>query len=179
MLVIIETILLGCLVFWAKNASGGDAPPTVCLIVVNDLFLLAFGLVETIEDLLASPSSRSHEDLDVYWDTLSRLHLSRNLHVDFYSCHKSALVSNPSKFERAGELVRKVFTSSRCYLHLYLLNAESTLMAWFWRVFTLLVSWWRSNTWVFGFTWRKHAELQKLGLALILLCSMLVSLLEV
>jgi hypothetical protein len=48
---------------------------------------------------------------------LSRLHLPKNLHVEFYSCHKSALVSNPSKFERARELVRKVFTSSRFYLH--------------------------------------------------------------
>jgi hypothetical protein len=48
---------------------------------------------------------------------LSRLHLPRNLHVDFYSCHMSSLVSNPSKFERASELVRKVFTSFRCHLH--------------------------------------------------------------
>jgi hypothetical protein len=46
---------------------------------------------------------------------LSRLHLPRNLHVDFYLWHKSVLVSNPSKLERASELVRKVFTSSRCY----------------------------------------------------------------
>jgi hypothetical protein len=81
---------------------------------------------------------------------LSWLDLSRNLHVDFYSCHKSALVSNPSKFERASELVRKVFTSSRFYLHWYLLNAESTLMAWFWRVFILIFAQWRSSTWVFG-----------------------------
>jgi hypothetical protein len=73
----------------------------VYLLVVNDLFLLVFGLVETIEDLLASPSSCSLENLEVYWDTLSRLHLPRNLHVDFYSCPKSAFVSNPSKFERA------------------------------------------------------------------------------
>jgi hypothetical protein len=36
----------------------------VCLPVVNDLFLLVFGLVETIEDLLASPSSCSLEDLE-------------------------------------------------------------------------------------------------------------------
>jgi hypothetical protein len=43
----------------------------VCLPVVNDLILLVFGLVETIEDLLGSPSSCSHEDLDVFWDTLS------------------------------------------------------------------------------------------------------------
>jgi hypothetical protein len=43
----------------------------VCPPVVNDLFILVFGLVETIEDLLASPSSRSLEDLEVYWDTLS------------------------------------------------------------------------------------------------------------
>jgi hypothetical protein len=28
---------------------------------------------------------------------LSRLHLPRNLHVDFYLWHKSVLVSNPSK----------------------------------------------------------------------------------
>jgi hypothetical protein len=52
--------------------------------------------------------------------------------------------------ERASELVRKVFTSSRCYLHWYPLNAESTLMAWFWRVFILLFAQWRSSTWVFG-----------------------------
>jgi hypothetical protein len=71
----------------------------VSLPVVNDLFLLVFGLVETIEDLLAFPSSYSLEDLEVYWDTVSRLHLPRNLHVDFYPCHKSVLVSNPSKFE--------------------------------------------------------------------------------
>jgi hypothetical protein len=48
---------------------------------------------------------------------LSSLHLPRNLQVDLYPWHKSVLVSNPSKFERASELVRKVFTSSRCYLH--------------------------------------------------------------
>jgi hypothetical protein len=29
---------------------------------------------------------------------LSQLHLLRNLHVDLYSCHKSSLVSNLSKF---------------------------------------------------------------------------------
>jgi hypothetical protein len=69
----------------------------VCLPVVNDLFLLVFGLVETVEDLLASPSSCSLENLEVYWDTLSRLHLPRNLHVDLYSWHKLVLVSNPSK----------------------------------------------------------------------------------
>jgi hypothetical protein len=86
-------------------------------------------LVETLEDLLASSPSCSLEDLEAYWDTLSRLHLPRNLHVDFYPWHKSVLVSNPSRFERASELVRKVFTSSRCYLLWYLLNAESTLMA--------------------------------------------------
>jgi hypothetical protein len=80
---------------------------------------------------------------------LSRLHLPRNLHVGFYSCHKSALVSNPSKFEQASELVRKVVTPSRCHLHWYLLRAESTLMAWFWRVFILLFAPWRSSTWVF------------------------------
>jgi hypothetical protein len=28
-------------------------------------------------------------------DTLSSLHLPRNLHVDFYPWHKSVLVSNP------------------------------------------------------------------------------------
>jgi hypothetical protein len=64
-----------------------------CLPVVNDLFLLVFGLVETIEDLLASPSSCGLEDLEVYWDTLSRLHLPRNLQVDFFSCPKSTLVA--------------------------------------------------------------------------------------
>jgi hypothetical protein len=69
----------------------------VCLPVVNDLFLLFSGLVETTEDLLASPYSCSLDDLEVYWDTLSRLHLPRNLHVDFYPWHKSVLVSNPSK----------------------------------------------------------------------------------
>jgi hypothetical protein len=110
---------------------------------------------------------------------LSWLHLPRNLYVDFYPWHKSFLVSNPSKFERASELVRKVFTSSRCYLHWYLLNVESALMAQFWRVFTLRFAWWRSNAWVFSSKWWKRAELQKLGLALILLCSMLVGLLEV
>jgi hypothetical protein len=47
-----ETIILGCLVIELKNASGGGAPPRVCLLVANDLFLLVFGLVETIEDLL-------------------------------------------------------------------------------------------------------------------------------
>jgi hypothetical protein len=40
----------------------------VCLPVVNDLFLLAFRLVEIIEDLLSSPSSGSLEDLEVSWD---------------------------------------------------------------------------------------------------------------
>jgi hypothetical protein len=86
----------------------------VCLPVVNEMSLLVSRLVEDIEDLLASPSSCSLENLEVYWDTLSRLHLPRNLQVDFYSWHKSALASNPSKFERARELVRRVFTSSRC-----------------------------------------------------------------
>jgi hypothetical protein len=81
---------------------------------------------------------------------LSRLHLPRNLHVDFYSCHKSALVSNPSKFERASEVVRKVVPPSRCHLHQYLLKAESTFMAWFWRIFIPLFAPWRSSTWVFG-----------------------------
>jgi hypothetical protein len=65
----------------------------VCLLVVNGLFLLVFGLVETIEDLLASPTPCSLEDTEVYWDTLSRLHLPGNLHVDFYSCPKSALAA--------------------------------------------------------------------------------------
>jgi hypothetical protein len=89
----------------------------VYLPVVNDLFLLVSRLVETIEDILASPSSCSLEDLEVYRDTLSQLHLPRNLHMDFYPWPKSILVSNPSKFERASELVRKVFTPSCCYLH--------------------------------------------------------------
>jgi hypothetical protein len=84
---------------------------------------------------------------------LSQLHLPRNLQVDLYSWHKSVLASNSSEFERAGELVRKVFTSSRCYLQWYLLNVESALMARFWRVFTLLFAWWRSNTRVFGPKW--------------------------
>jgi hypothetical protein len=53
------------------------------------------------------------------------------------------------KFEWASELVRKVFTSSCCYLHWYLLKAESTLMAWFWRVFILLFAPWRSSMGVF------------------------------
>jgi hypothetical protein len=48
---------------------------------------------------------------------LSQPHLPKNLHVEFYSCHKSALVSNPPKFERASELVRKTFTYSHCFLH--------------------------------------------------------------
>jgi hypothetical protein len=51
----------------------------MCLLVVNDLFLLVFGLVGTIENL----PSCSLENLEEYWDTLSRLHLPRNLHVDF------------------------------------------------------------------------------------------------
>jgi hypothetical protein len=38
----------------------------VCLPVFNDSFLLVFGLVETSEDLPASPSSCSLEDLEVY-----------------------------------------------------------------------------------------------------------------
>jgi hypothetical protein len=54
-------------------------------------------------------------------------------------------------FEQASELVRKVFASSHFYLPWYLLNAEPTLMAWFWRVFTLLFAQWRTSTWVFGF----------------------------
>jgi hypothetical protein len=72
----------------------------VCLPVVNDLFLLVFGLVETIEDL----ASCSLENLEVYWDTLSRLHIPRNLHVAFYSWHKSVLVFKP---------VKKIWTSER------------------------------------------------------------------
>jgi hypothetical protein len=55
----------------AEISSGGGAPPTVCLLVVNDLFLLVSGLVETIQDLLDSPSSGSLDDLEIYWDTLS------------------------------------------------------------------------------------------------------------
>jgi hypothetical protein len=101
----------------SEISSGGGAPPTVCHLVVNDLSLPVFGLVETIENLLASPPSCSLEDLEAYWDTLSQLHLPRNLQVDLYSWHKLALASNSSELERAGELVRKVFTSSRCYLH--------------------------------------------------------------
>jgi hypothetical protein len=109
---------------------------------------------------------------------LSWHHLLINLHVDFYPCPKSVLASTPSKFEWASELVIKVFTSSRCYLHWYLQNVESALMARFWKVFTLLIAWRRWNTWVFSSKWWKHAELQKLGLALKLLCSVLVGLLE-
>jgi hypothetical protein len=81
---------------------------------------------------------------------LSCLHLPRNLQVNLFPRHKSVLVSNPSKFEQASELVRKVFTSSRCYLHWCLLKVESTLTAWFWRAFILLFVPWRSSTWVFG-----------------------------
>jgi hypothetical protein len=33
--------------------------------------------------------------------------------VDLFLWHKSVLVSNPSKFEQASDLVRKIFTSSR------------------------------------------------------------------
>jgi hypothetical protein len=80
---------------------------------------------------------------------LSWLHLPRNLHVDFYPRHKSVLASKPSKFEQVRELVRKVFTSSCCYLHRHLLNAESTLTAWFQRVFILLFALWRTSMWVF------------------------------
>jgi hypothetical protein len=75
----------------------------VCLPVVNDLFLLVIGLVETSEDLLASPTPCSLEDPEVYWDTLGRLHLPRILHVDFYSCPKSALVATRQNLnERAS-----------------------------------------------------------------------------
>jgi hypothetical protein len=69
---------------------------------------------------------------------LSWLHLPRNPHVDLYPWYKSVLVSNSSNFEHTSELVRKVFTSFNCYGPWYPLNAESTLMAWYWRVFTLL-----------------------------------------
>jgi hypothetical protein len=55
----------------------------VCLPVVNDLFLLVSGLVETIEDLLASLYSCSLEKLEVYWDTLSRPHLLRKSSCGF------------------------------------------------------------------------------------------------
>jgi hypothetical protein len=51
--------------------------------------------------------------------------------VEFLLMSYVSFGCNPLKFERASELVRKVFTSSCCYLHWYLLNAESTLMAWF------------------------------------------------
>jgi hypothetical protein len=122
----------------------------VCLPVVNDLFLLIFGLVGLLKTFLLLHLLLVLENLEVYWDTFSWLQLPRNLFVESYPWHKSVLVSNPSKFERASQLVRKVFTSSRCYPHGYLLNAESTLMAWFWRVFILLLAQWRSNTWVFG-----------------------------
>jgi hypothetical protein len=40
-------------------------------------------LVETIEDLLASPSSCSLENLEVYWDTMSRLHFPRKSSCGF------------------------------------------------------------------------------------------------
>jgi hypothetical protein len=123
-------------------------------------------------------SSCSLENLEVYGNTLSWLHLPRNLQVDLFPWHKSVLVSNPSKFEQASELVRKVFTPSRCYLHGCLLNAESTLMAWFWRVFTLLLAQWRSSTRVFGLQVKIGVNLRKLGLALILTCFLLVGLLE-
>jgi hypothetical protein len=86
----------------------------VGLEVVDDLFHLVFGLVKGIQDPLAFSSFAS---LGIF---------SRYLHADFYPWHKSVLVSNPPRFERASELVRKVFTSSRCYPHGYLLNAEST-----------------------------------------------------
>jgi hypothetical protein len=61
---------------------------------------------------------------------LSWLHLPRNLHVDFHSWHRSVFVSISSNLELASELVRKVFTPPWS-----LLNVESTLIAWFWRVF--------------------------------------------
>jgi hypothetical protein len=44
-----ETILLDHLVLELKNTLGGGASQMMCLPVVNDLFLLVFGLVETIE----------------------------------------------------------------------------------------------------------------------------------
>jgi hypothetical protein len=51
---------------------------------------------------------------------LGRLHLPRNLHVDFYTWHKSVRFQTHQNFEWASELFRKFFTSSRCYLHWYL-----------------------------------------------------------
>jgi hypothetical protein len=129
---------------WARNASGGGAPPTVCLLVVNDPFLYCLRVGGD-----NWRSSCSLENLEVYWDTLGWRHLLRNLQVDLFPWHKSVLVSNPSKFEQASELVRKVVTPSRCHLHWYVLKAESTLMAWFWIVFILLFTQWRSSTWIF------------------------------
>jgi hypothetical protein len=61
-----ETILPGHRMRGLGFASGGGAPPMVCLPVVDDLVLLVFGLVETIEDLLSSPPSCSLEYLEVY-----------------------------------------------------------------------------------------------------------------
>jgi hypothetical protein len=81
---------------------------------------------------------------------LSWLHLLRNLPVDLFPWHKSVLVSNPPKFEQASELARKVFTSSHSYLHWCLPKVESTLTAWFWGAFILLLAPWRSSMWVFG-----------------------------
>jgi hypothetical protein len=49
-------------------------------------------------------------------------------------------------FECPSELVRKAFTSSRFYPHWYLPDEESTLMAWFLRVFILLFAQRRSST---------------------------------
>jgi hypothetical protein len=150
----------------------------MCLPVVNDLFLLVFRLVKTSEDLLASPTPCSLEDPEVYWDTLSWLYLPRSLQVDSYPWHKSVLVSNPSKFEQASEWARKVFTSSRFYLPWYLLDEESTLMAWFWRVFILLFARGDQACEFLGFKWPQRVDLRRLGLALILACSMLIGFLE-
>jgi hypothetical protein len=77
----------------------------------------------------------------IFWDIFMRIS-TRGISQLWFQTRQN--------FERASKLVRKVFTSSRCYLPWYLLNAESTLMAWFWRIFTLLRAQWRSSTRVFG-----------------------------
>jgi hypothetical protein len=151
----------------------------VCLLVVNDYSFLTsgwWGLLKTFLLLHLLVALRILRYIGIPW-------------VDFIFQEIFTWISTRGKsqywfqtrqnFDRVGKLVRKVFTSSHCYLHWYLLNVESALMARFWRVFTLLFAWWRSNTWVFGPKWWKRAELQKLGLDLILLWSMLVGLLEV
>jgi hypothetical protein len=51
----------------AEGASCGGASPTVSLLIVNDLFLVVFGLVKGIQDLLASSSFCICEDLEVRW----------------------------------------------------------------------------------------------------------------